>query len=99
MPSNDGEGVDEATAFYEYVTETFPDTANHWEYYDTESEFTDIIGEDDYSRDPTDDRPAFSMGIVFTAGSLEWAYKVSSGCNRPYSYVKMLMNRVSGNGE
>ena len=77
MPSNDEDGVTEAKAFYKNVTETFPDTAIHWEYYESESDFTDVIGEDDYSRDPTDDRDAFSMGIVFTSGSPNWAYKVS----------------------
>ena len=77
MGSDEGDGLEEATEFFDYVTTTFPNTSSHWVMYDTESEFTDIIEESDYSRDPTDDRPAFSAGIVFTAGSPDWAYTVS----------------------
>lgn len=76
MGSDDGEGLDQAQDFYSYVRTTFPKTAGHWEQYTTESEFVDIIQEGDYSRDPMDDRPAFSAGIIFTAGSPNWAYTV-----------------------
>ena len=79
MGSDEGGGLDEATAFFDYVTTDFSMTSSLWVMYDTESEFTDIIGESDYSRDPTDERPAFSAGIVFTAGSPDWAYTVSEG--------------------
>ena len=84
MGSDEGDGLEEATEFFEYVTTTFPNTSKHWVMYDTESEFTDIIGESDYSRDPTDDRPAFSAGVVFTAGSPDWAYTVSEGRYETY---------------
>ena len=76
MPSDDGSGVAEAAEFFDYVTTTFPETAHLWISYDSESEFVDIITDEEYSRDPTDDRPAFSAGIVFSSGSPEWAYTV-----------------------
>lgn len=76
MPSDDGGGAAEAADFFDYVTTTFPETAHHWASYDSESEFMDIVTDKDYSQDPTDDRPAFSAGIVFTSGSPAWAYTV-----------------------
>lgn len=76
MPSDDGGGAAEAADFFGYVTTTFPETAHHWASYDSESEFMDIVTDKDYSQDPTDDRPAFSAGIVFTSGSPGWAYTV-----------------------
>lgn len=76
MPADDGVAAAESVDFLTYVTTEFPDTASHWVSYDSESEFLDIIDESDYSRDPTDDRPAFSAGIVFTSGSPDWAYTV-----------------------
>lgn len=79
MPADDGSGAAESDNFLAYVTTEFPDTAPHWVGYDSESDFLDIIGESDYGRDPTDDRPAFSAGIVFTSGSPDWAYTVSTG--------------------
>ena len=79
MGSDEGGGLDEATAFFDFVTTNFSMTSSHWVMYNTESEFTDIIGESGYSRNPTDERPAFSAGIMFTAGSPDWAYTVSEG--------------------
>lgn len=76
MPSNDGAAATEAEAFLQYVQDTFPDTASHWIGYDTESGFVDIMAQEGYSRDPTDDRPAFTAGIVFTSGSPAWQYTV-----------------------
>lgn len=77
MPSNDGVAATEADDFLAYVTTAFPDTASHWVGYDSESEFVDIMTQEGYSRDPTDDRPAFAAGIVFTSGSPAWEYTVS----------------------
>ena len=82
MGSDKGGGLDEAAAFFDYVTTNFSMTSSHWVMYNTESEFTDIIGESGYSRDPADERPAFSVGIVFTAGSPDWAYTVSEGWSK-----------------
>lgn len=76
MPADDGAAAAEASDFLAYVTTEFPDTESHWEEYGSESEFIDIIGESDYSRDPNDNRPAFVAGIVFTSGSPDWAYTV-----------------------
>lgn len=76
MPSEDGAAATEAKDFLEYVQDTFPNTASNWVGYDTESEFVDIMAQEDYSRDPMDDRPAFTAGIVFTSGSPAWEYTV-----------------------
>lgn len=76
MPGNDGGGATEAADFLAYVTTAFPDTAAHWVGYDAESDFDDVMSQKGYSRDPTDDRPAFSAGIVFTSGSPDWEYTV-----------------------
>ena len=76
MPSNDGAAASESADFFTYVTTTFPDTQSHWAEYDSESAFIDVIDDSGYSRDPTDNRPAFSAGIVFTSGSPDWAYTV-----------------------
>lgn len=82
MPSNDGAAASESAAFFTHVTTAFPDTAeDHWAQYDSESAFIDIIDDSDYSRDPTDDRPAFAAGIVFTSGSPNWAYTVGVGAD------------------
>lgn len=85
MPGDDG-GATEAADFLTHVQTTFPDTATHWVAFDSESDFLDIIRESDYSRDPTDDRPAFSAGIVFTSGSPDWAYTVRA-CVRVWGEV------------
>eukprot|EP00903_Cladosiphon_okamuranus_P008962 g8576.t1 len=82
MPADDGAAAAESTDFFSYVTTEFPDTASHWVAYDSESEFLDIIRESDYSRDPTDDRPAFSAGIVFTSGSPDWAYTIRANITK-----------------
>lgn len=76
MPSDDGDAITVAQDFFDYVEAEFPDTASHWEFYDTESEFLDIVDASDYSRDPTDERPAFVAGVVFTSGSPDWEYTV-----------------------
>lgn len=81
MPADDGVAATESSDFFTYVTTEFPDTATHWIDYDSQSEFLDIIGESDYSRDPTVDRPAFSAAIVFTSGSPDWAYTVGVSAN------------------
>ena len=69
----------ESADFLTYVTTEFPDTAAHWVGYDAESDFDDIMTQKGYSRDPTDDRPAFSAGIVFISGSPDWEYTVRVG--------------------
>ncbi|CAM9541397.1 unnamed protein product [Ascophyllum nodosum] len=82
MGSDEGGGLDEAAAFFDYVTTNFSMTSSHWVMYNTESEFTDIIGESGYSRDAADERPAFSVGIVFTAGSPDWAYTIRANITK-----------------
>ncbi|CAM9405596.1 unnamed protein product, partial [Scytosiphon promiscuus] len=82
MPADDGVAATEAQAFYDYVVEEFPGTASHWERFDSESEFLNIIDESDYSRDATDDRPAFSAGIVFTSGSPDWSYTIRANITK-----------------
>ena len=79
MPSNDGAAASESAEFVAHVKATFPSTQNHWVEYDSESAMLDIIDDSDYSRDPTDNRPAFAAGIVFTSGSPDWAYTVGGG--------------------
>ena len=76
MASDEGEGSTEAADFLTYVTGTFPNLAEHWIGYDTESAFLDIINNEDYSLNEFDDLPAFSAGVVFTSGSPDWAYTV-----------------------
>ena len=76
MPSDDGGGSTEAAEFFAYVTETYPNLASHWVAYDKESDFLDIVNNDDYSRKDFDELPGFSAGLVFTSGSPEWAYTV-----------------------
>ena len=76
MASDEGEGSTEAADFLTYVTGTFPNLAEHWIGYDTESAFLDIINNEDYSLNEFDDLPAFSAGGVFTSGSPDWAYAV-----------------------
>lgn len=76
MPGNDGTAAAESDDFFTYVTTEYPDTAAHWIGYDSESDFADVMSHKDYSRDPTDDRPAFSAGIVFISGSPDWEYTV-----------------------
>lgn len=76
MSSDDGRGTSEAADFLTHVTDMFPALAHHWIGYDTESEFLDIIDDDDYSQSEGDGFPAFSAGIVFTSGSPDWAYTV-----------------------
>lgn len=76
MPESSGAAAAYSDAFLAYVTTAFPNTAAHWVGYESESDFVDVMSQDDYSRDPTDDRPAFSAGIVFTSGSPDWEYTV-----------------------
>lgn len=77
MSSDDGDGSDEAAEFYNYVTSTFPATADRWILYDTESDFEDVITASSYSQEsPSDDVIGLSAGIVFSSGSPAWAYTV-----------------------
>lgn len=76
MGSDDGGGSTEAADFLTYVTDTFPNLADHWIGYETESAFLDIINDEDYSLNEFTDLPAFSAGVVFTSGSPDWAYTV-----------------------
>lgn len=77
MSSDDFDGSDEAAEFYDYVTSTFPATADRWILYDTESDFEDVIASSSYSQEsPSDDVIGFSAGIVFSSGSPAWDYKV-----------------------
>lgn len=77
MAADDGGGSTEATDFFTYVTEAFPNLAAHWVAYDTESDFLDIVDDEDYSRENFDELTPFSAGLVFTSGSPDWAYTVS----------------------
>lgn len=77
MSSDDGGGSDEAAEFFDFVTSTFPATADRWILYDTESDFEDIITASSYSQEsPSDDVIGLSAGIVFSSGSPAWAYTV-----------------------
>lgn len=76
MPRHNGVAAAVSAAFLAYVTAEFPDTADHWVGYGAESDFVDVVSQEGYSRDPTDDRPAFSAGIVFISGSPDWEYTV-----------------------
>lgn len=85
MPSDsgsDGTPAAFAEAFLDYVNTTFPDTASRWLGYASESDFVNIISQDTFSRDPTDDLPAFAAGIVFTSGTPNWEYTVSFPATR-----------------
>lgn len=77
MAADDGGGSTEATDFLTFVTEAFPKLAAHWVAYDTESDFLDIVNDEDYSRENFDELTPFSAGLVFTSGSPDWAYTVS----------------------
>ncbi len=101
MPSNDGAATSESAEFFTHVTSTFPDTESRWVEYGSESAFIDIIDDSDYSRDPTDNRPAFAAAVVFTSGSPDWAYTVGvgEGCNEfrvPGGGMLLLLTCVSG---
>lgn len=77
MAEDGSDATSQADSFYEWVITEHPDTANHWIKYDSESEFTDIIGAGGYSRDLQDNEPpGFSAGIVFGSGSPSWEYTV-----------------------
>lgn len=72
----DGDGS-VAYTFYDYMKSTYPETADRWLYYDTESEFEDVISSSSYSQEaPSDDVIGFSAGIVFSSGSPDWSYTV-----------------------
>lgn len=66
-----------ADTFYTYMTSTYPETADRFLYYETESEFEDIISSSSYSQEaPSEDVIGFSAGIVFSSGSPDWSYTV-----------------------
>lgn len=70
-------GSAQATDFIAYVTTQYPDTSARWLFYETESEFDDVISGGDYSRNmDNNDPPGFIAGIVFSAGSPDWEYMV-----------------------
>ncbi|CAM9263174.1 unnamed protein product [Hapterophycus canaliculatus] len=80
--SSDGTPAAIATSFFEYVTTTFPDTASFWVSYASESAFVDITSQDTYSRDPTDDLPAFGAAIVFMSGTPDWEYTIRANVTK-----------------
>ena len=81
MPRDSSNGADEANAFLAHVQATYPDTADHWQALDSEEEFEDIVTDEDYMSDGA--APGFSFGIVFSAGSPDWEYKVNGARTCP----------------
>ncbi|CAN0021601.1 unnamed protein product [Pylaiella littoralis] len=84
MPSNDGGAAVESAAqeFFAYIEATFPNTSDHWVSYGSESRLIDVIDASDYSQDQTDNRPAFSAGIVFTSANPDWAYTIRANITK-----------------
>lgn len=82
MPEDDGSGSTQANDFYNYLAATFPGSIDKWIAYASESEFEDVIGEGDYSRESVEDRAdaiGFAAGVVFSSGTPDWQYTVSVG--------------------